>query len=49
MAEESKIAMQGEQPLEDTVVKVFRNAIEFHVYYFELRIYVLLGISIHNF
>ena len=26
MAEESKIAMQGEQPLEDTVVKVFRNA-----------------------
>jgi len=26
LAEESKIAMQGEQPLEDTVVKVFRNA-----------------------
>lgn len=26
MAEESRLTVQGEQPLEDTVVKVFRNA-----------------------
>lgn len=26
MAEETRLTMQGEQPLEDTVVKVFRNA-----------------------